>query len=75
MRNFVKLGLTSLFLAQKMIRDIYTKGRAQNLTDLLVYFWSNKKIKNMTKNPILAAESSKILKVQKWCQNSSKAII
>ena len=32
-----------------MIRDIFTKGRAQHLTDLLVYFWSNKKITNMTK--------------------------
>ena len=35
MRNFGKLGLTSLFLLKKMIRDICTKGRAQHLTDLL----------------------------------------
>ena len=49
MRNFGKLGLTSLFLLKKMIRDICTKGRAQHLTDLLMYFWSNKKTKNMTK--------------------------
>ena len=49
MRNFVKLGLTSFFLLKKMIRDICNKGWAQHLTDLLMYFWSNKKTKNMTK--------------------------
>ena len=45
----VKSGLLVYFLLKKMIRDICTKGRAQHLTDLLMYFWSNKKTKNMTK--------------------------
>ena len=51
------------------------KDGAQRLADLLVYFWLNKKTIYLTKNAILVPESSKILKVQKWCQNGSTAII
>ena len=72
MRNFVKLGLTSLFFTQKMIRDICTKGRAQHLTDLLMYFWSNKKTKNMTKKCDISRRKFKNIE---WCQTGSKAII
>ena len=44
-------------------------------SDFVIYFWLTKKTKNVDKkNPILGAESSKIFKVQKWCQNGLKPI-
>ena len=72
MRNFGKLGLTSLFLLKKMIRDICTKGRAQYLTDLLVYFWSNKKIKNMTKKSDICRRKFKNMESPKMVSKQLK---
>ena len=48
-----------------MIRDICTKGRAQHLTDLLMYFWSNKKTKNMTKKCNISPRKFKNIESQK----------
>ena len=67
----VKSGLLVYFLLKKMIRDICTKGRAQHLTDLLMYFWSNKKTKNMTKKCDISRRKFKNIE----SQNGSKAII
>ena len=40
-----------------------------------IFLVLTEKTKNVDKkNPILGAESSKILKVQKWCQNGLKPI-
>ena len=74
MRKFGKLGLTSLFLLKKMIRDICTKGRAQHLTDLLVYFWSNKKIKNMTKKSDISRRKFKNIESPKMVSKQLKAL-
>ena len=68
----VNSDLLVYFLLKKMIRDIYTKGRAQHLTDLLVYFWSNKKIKNMTKNSDISPRKFKNIESPKMVSKQLK---
>ena len=58
-------GFTSLFLV----------GKKNGIKNNECIFGRTKKPKIWPKNAILALESSKILKVQKWCQNGSTAII